>query len=119
MDTYALMAVGSLAFAVLGSFVIIWLFVRSRKREGIRPLEITGKDREQLKELRREFNIWRFSATLLGGFGGLALAVGIMSFFGLGKFDKPDWRGGVACFVVGSILILPAILVAIRDKLSK
>ncbi|HVU28341.1 MAG TPA: hypothetical protein VHG71_11480 [Verrucomicrobiae bacterium] len=119
MDTYTLMAVGFLTFAIVGISVIVWIFVRSRKREGIRPLQVTDKDRKQFREMRRELNIWRFSASFLGGLGALALVAGMMSFFGLDTSGSPDWRGGVDCFVFGGILILPAIFVARRDRLSK
>lgn len=119
IDTYTLEAVGFLAFAVVGILVIVWLFVRSRRREGIRPLEVTDKDRKQFREMRRELNIWRFSARFLGGLGALALVSGMMSFFGLDTSGKPDWRSGIDCFVFGGILILPAVFVARRDRRSK
>ena len=119
MDTYALMTVGGLAFALLGILVVVWLFLQSRKREGVRPLEVTAKDKAQLQEMRREFNIWRLLARFLGGLGALLLVAGMMSFFGIDSSGKPDVQGGIVCFVFGGILISPAIFVARRSRLSK
>lgn len=119
MDDYTLLIFGLPALMLAGVSVIVLVFLRSRRKEGIRPLQVTEKDRMQFREIRRDLNIWRFSARLLGGFGVLALGAGMMSIFGLDSSGKIDWRGSIVCFVFGGIFILPAILVARRDRLSK
>ena len=104
------------ASGLLACFAV---FMRSRAIAGIGVFEVTDKDRAQFQEARRELNIWGLLARFLGGLGALALMAGMMSFLGLGSFSKPDWRGGIDCFVFGGILILPAVFLAKRSKPRK
>jgi len=80
---------------------------------------VAGKDKARLNEIPHSFSIFRFSATLLAGLGLIALVAGMMSFSGPDPSGKIDWRGGLDCFVVGGILLLPAVFVTRRDKSYK
>ena len=119
MDEYTLIKFGSIIFATLGTWVIVWLYVRGRTREGIRPFQLAEKDKAQLKDIRSELNIWRLLARLLGGIGALSLVAGMMSLITLNSSGKFDWRSGVALIAIGIILILPTVFLARRSKLQK
>ena len=102
------MQIAVIIFAVSGTLAIIALFVRDRAREGIRPLEITNKDKADLKDLkewgRREFAPRRFFGGLLGQFGGICILAGFLSPFYADTVPM-DWWASAYCIVVGLVLV--------------
>jgi len=98
------MQIAVIIFAVLGTLAIIALFVRDRARSGIRLLEITDKDKADMKEFRREFALRRFFGGLLGQFGGLSILAGFLSPF-YADIVPMDWWASAYCIVVGLVLV--------------
>lgn len=73
------MEIAAIIFIAVATLAILGLFVRSRARQGIRPLELTDKDRAEFREVRREFGIRRVLGRLLGALGGILVVAGLSS----------------------------------------
>jgi|SRR5882724_5923526 len=98
----------------LGTLVILAMFVQSRKRKGIRPFEITDKDKAQFKEMRREFGIRKLLVGFIGGLGALFCLSGIT--YPLYADSNPDlgWRDAFRCLAFGAFLVFCAWLLTRR-----
>lgn len=107
------MEIAAITFIALGILVIIALFVRDRAKQGIRPLQVTDKDKAQLQEFCAEFAPRRLAGQLIGTLGALIV---VAAFYGVVSSDSstPKWRTlffmlitGVALVVAGGLLVKP------------
>lgn len=103
------MQIAAIIFIVLGTLTIVAIFARSRGREGIRPFEVTDKDRAQFQELRRELGFRRVLGRLLGTFGGLLIVGAICSPFYRDSSFEAAWYTIVLMMALGLFLVLCAV----------
>src|SRR5437660_11671496 len=98
------MQTAAIMFTLLGTSAIIAIFVRSRAREGIRPFELTDKDKAQFQEMRSALGIRRVLGRFLGWFGGLFLIAGISSPLYWGASGREDWSAAASLTGLGLVL---------------
>ena len=67
-------------FVPLSLILVLVMYARSRKREGLRPFELTTKDKSQFKEMREDLTPARLLARFLGSFGMLFLVASFYPF---------------------------------------
>ncbi len=99
------MQIAAIVFAVLGTAAIVVFFLRDRAREGVRPFEVTDKDKEQFHEMRRELGIRRGFGRLLGTFGGFLVVAGVCSPLYSDSSSRGDWHMMVVMIALGFLLV--------------
>jgi len=109
------MEIAGIILAIVGILTVTLLFLRDRARQGIRPLEITERDRAQLQEMRRELSIRNVLGTafLLVGYVSLVGGIAEALFRVITGTRLVDWHGTAFLIVLGLLLILCA------DRLRK
>ena len=108
----------AVALILGGMAVIIGLpFIRSRAKAGIGVIEITEKDRTELKKLRNEFAprslLWR----LIGTFGALFIFTGLFCPIYADSTHKWDWGAAMGSMAFGIFLVFCATLLENPAKL--
>ena len=90
---------------ILGTLLImIGLFIWSRVRLGIPVFTVTAKDKTKFQEMRRELNVWRLLARLLGGFAAIFFIAGVSSVVFADSSGKTDWRIAAELITIGLVL---------------
>ena len=98
----ALLGLISLSLILIPVFLAIYVRDRARKREGVRPFELTAREKSQREEMRKDLTPARLLARFLGPLGMLFL---MASFYPL---DTPvSWgtRFTMVAFGVGLIAL--------------
>jgi uncharacterized membrane protein YfcA len=97
---------------LLAVAVVMAMFVRSRAKEGVGVLEVTDKDKEEFKEVRRELGIRRIFMRLIGGFAGISFIAGFATWFQ----NRADWRISVEMIAISIFLGFCTALLARGSK---
>jgi hypothetical protein len=93
-------------FILLAMLICITMFVWSSMREGVRPFEITEKDRADLKDIRQELGFRRVLGRLLGMFGGILIISGVFSGVYPEFSARDDWGTIFYMIALGLVSVL-------------
>src|SRR5450756_1157225 len=96
-----------------GIISLVAFFLRSRIKDGVGLFEITGKDKKEIQDLKRELNPWRIINGLLLRIGGLLVLAGAASIVrGLiaGPTMRTHWCISLLIIGLGVMCLLPTVL---------
>jgi hypothetical protein len=104
MQTIHLLLFGLMPLSMV---IIVMVYVRSRRREGVRPFEITPADKAQFRKAKEDYTPGKIVAQFLAGIGSLFLLVTIYP-----AGEPMSWSDRFACLVAGVVLIGVAVWMA-------
>ena len=84
------------------------VFIRSRVREGIPIFAVTDEDKEDFKEMRREFGFRKLLGMLLANLGAIFMLAGVAWPIFAEPAEKVNWSAVTFLTLFGFLLVLCA-----------